>query len=162
MSDKPILISGAGLASLLLARALLSHNIPFEIYERDASVDVRGQGYRLRLSEEGINAVEAVLDPESFAKWYEGCSKTGGGGLLSFDAVTGEQKAPGGGGQGSLQSRGGKIVGTARGWLRKSLLQGLEPFVKWSKHVRPMSWWMMDGVLSQRFLMARNHLLGRC
>jgi 2-polyprenyl-6-methoxyphenol hydroxylase-like FAD-dependent oxidoreductase len=135
MSDRPILISGAGLASLLLARALLSHKIPVEIYERDASVDVRGQGYRLRLSEEGIDAVESVLDPESFKKWYEGCSKTGGGGLQSFDAVTGEPKGASGG-PGTLQSRGGKIIGTARGWLRKSLLQGLEPYVHWSKHVK--------------------------
>jgi 2-polyprenyl-6-methoxyphenol hydroxylase-like FAD-dependent oxidoreductase len=140
MTLRPILISGAGLASLLLARALLSHAIPFEIYERDASVDVRGQGYRLRLSAEGIDAVEAVLDEGSFAKWYAGCSKTGGGGMQSLDAVTGEKVemggGGGGGGQGSLQSRGGKIVGTARGWLRKSLLEGLEPYVQWQKHVR--------------------------
>lgn len=135
MSDRPILLSGGGLASLLLARALLSHNIPFHIYERDASVDVRGQGYRLRLSEEGIDAVESVLDTQSFKKWYDGCSKTGGSGMQSLDAITGEPRqmsTPGG----SIQSRGGKIVGTARGWLRKSLLEGLEPYVQWGKHVK--------------------------
>lgn len=56
-TQKPILLSGAGLSSLLLARAPLSPSIPFEIYERDTFFDERGQGYRLRLSAEGIDAV---------------------------------------------------------------------------------------------------------
>jgi len=34
---KPILISGAGLSGLLLARSLRSRNIPFELYERDSA-----------------------------------------------------------------------------------------------------------------------------
>ncbi len=135
MSQKPIILSGAGLASLLLGRGLLSHGIPFIIYERDASIDVRGQGYRLRLSAEGIDAVESILDPESFQRWYDGCSQTGGAGLQSLNAVTGEAKEMPGA-QGGLQSRGGKIVGTARGWLRKSLHQGLEEHVHWGKHVK--------------------------
>jgi 2-polyprenyl-6-methoxyphenol hydroxylase-like FAD-dependent oxidoreductase len=133
-SQKPILLSGAGLSSLLLARALLSHSIPFEIYERDASFDVRGHGYRLRLSEEGIDAVESVLDPASFQRWYDGCSKTstGGKGIQSFDAVTGEEKevAPQ-----NLTSRGGKVVGVARGFLRKSLMEGCENHIHWGKGV---------------------------
>jgi hypothetical protein len=56
-AQKPILISGAGLSSLLLARALLSHSIPFEVYERDDSIYKRAQGYRLRLSAEARSGV---------------------------------------------------------------------------------------------------------
>jgi len=43
---KPILICGAGLASLLLAQLLLQAKIPFLVFERDAGMSFRAQGYR--------------------------------------------------------------------------------------------------------------------
>lgn len=89
-TQKPILISGAGLASLLLAQSLLRSKIPFQIYERDASFTFRAQGYRLRLSTEGLNAIETVLGPEGFAKFWDICGKTGGGGFAAIDAESGE------------------------------------------------------------------------
>jgi 2-polyprenyl-6-methoxyphenol hydroxylase-like FAD-dependent oxidoreductase len=89
-TQKPILISGAGLSSLLLAQSLLRSKIPFQIYERDASFSFRAQGYRLRLSSEGLDAVESVLGPEDFEKFYEICGKTGGGGFGAIDAHSGE------------------------------------------------------------------------
>lgn len=99
MTPKPILISGGGLASLLLARSLLRYKIPFHIFERDASMSSRGQGYRLRLSSEGLDAIESVLDPAAWTRFYESCGKTGGGGMQVLDAMTGEQlEQPGGGG----------------------------------------------------------------
>ncbi|GFZ42485.1 hypothetical protein JCM24511_00200 [Saitozyma sp. JCM 24511] len=138
-TQKPILISGAGLSSLLLARALLSHAIPFEVYERDDSIYKRAQGYRLRLSAEGIDAIESVLDPASFDKWFDGCSKTGGAGFQNLDAITGEpsdiELAMGSGPRPGLTSRGGKVVGTERAWLRSNLLEGLEDHVHWGKQV---------------------------
>jgi 2-polyprenyl-6-methoxyphenol hydroxylase-like FAD-dependent oxidoreductase len=133
MSQKPILISGGGLASLLFAQALLRHNIPFEIYERDASFDVRGHGYRLRLSDEGLDAIESVLSPESWQRFYDKCGKTGGSGFAAFNAVTGEQtdhKTPE-----TLASRDGKIVGISRGDMRRLFLDGCEEHLHWSKHV---------------------------
>ena len=89
---KPILISGAGPASLLLARSLLRSSIPFLIFERDQSISFRGQGYRLRLSSEGLDAIEDVLgpEPEGFPKFWAACSKTGGTrGFGAIDANTG-------------------------------------------------------------------------
>lgn len=68
---KPILISGAGVSSLLLAQALIKANIPIQIFERDASISFRAQGYRLRLSNEGLDAIEKVLGPEKFAKFWD-------------------------------------------------------------------------------------------
>ncbi|WWC59455.1 uncharacterized protein I303_102011 [Kwoniella dejecticola CBS 10117] len=155
---KPILISGAGLASLLLARSLLRSKIPFRLFERDASLSFRGQGYRLRLSNEGLDAVEQVLGPEDFAKFYEICGKTGGSGFKGFDAVTGEVLEEKGQPQAqstssndkdtglkneiqdktapkanSLSSRDSKIVGIARGEMRRFFFEGLEQYTQFNK-----------------------------
>lgn len=134
MSQKPILISGAGLASLLLARSLLRSNIPFQVFERDASLSFRGQGYRLRLSTEGLDAIESVLDQAAFQRFYDHCGKTGGSGFVEYDAVTGdvleELRTE------SLGSRDGKIVGIARGDMRRFFMEGCEEFVHFNKHVK--------------------------
>jgi 2-polyprenyl-6-methoxyphenol hydroxylase-like FAD-dependent oxidoreductase len=156
-SQKPILIAGAGLASLLLARSLLRARIPFLVFERDASVSFRGQGYRLRLSEEGLSAIEAVLGAEGFKIFWDACGKTGGSGVAALDAITGEQIAVGGGGAGqgregekeggkgeekekkgpteTLTSREGKIIGISRGEMRRIFMEGSEEFIRWSHHV---------------------------
>lgn len=68
---KPILISGAGISALLLAQALVRANIPIQIFERDTSISFRAQGYRLRLSDVGLDAIEKVLGPEKFVKFWK-------------------------------------------------------------------------------------------
>ncbi|CAL3964312.1 unnamed protein product [Diplocarpon coronariae] len=145
---KPILISGAGLSSLLLGQSLLKASIPFVIFERDASISFRAQGYRLRLSSEGLDAIEAVLTPDKWKTFWDTCGKTGGGGFAAIDAKTGEvipapakdePKANGAAETGlpkeSLASRDGRIVGISRGDMRRLFLSGCEEFVKWSRHV---------------------------
>ncbi|KAI1820866.1 hypothetical protein F4861DRAFT_35407 [Xylaria intraflava] len=150
---KPILISGAGVASLLLAQSLLRANIPFRIFERDASIVFRAQGYRLRLSNEGLNAIEAALGPEAFQKFWDTCGKTGGGGYTSINAMTSEplvdnvvpskhdksaadasDKLPAAPKE-VLLSRDGKVVGISRGDMRKIFMAGCEPFIDWGHHV---------------------------
>jgi 2-polyprenyl-6-methoxyphenol hydroxylase-like FAD-dependent oxidoreductase len=133
MTRKPILISGAGLASLLLARSLLRNNIPFLIFERDASMGGRGQGYRLRLSDQGLDAVESVLDPEAWQKFYDTCGKTAGSGMIAFDGVTGEETDRKTGE--TLTSRRGMILGIARGDMRNLFLEGSVEHIRWSKRV---------------------------
>lgn len=139
-NQKPVLIAGAGLASLLLAQSLKRSRIPFRIFERDASFSFRGQGYRLRLSAEGLDAIEAVLEND-FGKFYDRCSKTGGGGMRKVDALTGELEDPEA--SESLGSRGGKIVGCARGEMRAAFMEGCEDYVQWNKHVT--SYELTDG-----------------
>ena len=148
-TQKPILISGAGLSSLLLGRSLLRASIPFLIFERDSSISFRAQGYRLRLSSEGLSAIESVLGPDEFPKFWDKCGKTGGSGLAVIDATTGSKisapvknDAPEKTGDGraklpseALSSRDGKIVGISRGDMRKFFLSGCESFVHWSHHV---------------------------
>lgn len=152
IARKPILIAGAGVSSLLLAQALHRASIPFRIYERDASITFRAQGYRLRLSNEGLDAIEAVLGPDAFQKFWDVCGKTGGVGFSSIHAITGEPfNDPLTTGQGlgkkpeatgelkgpteTLASRGGKVVGIARGEMRKQFIAGLEPYIHWSSPV---------------------------
>lgn len=133
MSPKPILISGAGLASLLLAQSLRLSNIPFRIFERDASFIFRAQGYRLRLSAEGLDAVEDVLDESLWKAFWDACGKTGGVGFAGYDAVTGEvteSSLPTG-----LTSRNGQTVGIARGDMRRVFARGCEDHIEWSRNV---------------------------
>ncbi|TQV94162.1 FAD-binding domain-containing protein [Cordyceps javanica] len=136
-NPKPILISGGGLSSLLLGQSLLRSGIPFQIFERDASFVFRAQGYRLRLSAEGLDAVESVLSPELWDLFWRRSGKTGGAGFSVLDAVTGETAegetlTVGGSG---LSSRGGKVVGMARGDMRRVLATGLEGHIRWNSKV---------------------------
>ncbi|KAL5317230.1 hypothetical protein ACEPPN_014325 [Leptodophora sp. 'Broadleaf-Isolate-01'] len=143
---KPILISGAGLSSLLLGQALLRASIPFQIFERDASIAFRAQGYRLRLSLEGLDAIESVLGPEKWKEFWDTCGKTGGEGFSHIDAPTGEkipqipkdEKVDAGKPERpveNLTSRDGRIVGISRGDMRKLFMSGCESFIQWSHHV---------------------------
>lgn len=137
-TSKPVLIAGAGLASLLLARSLHRAKIPLLIFERDASIVFRAQGYRLRLSTQGLEAIENVLGPEGWQKFYDACGKTGGAGFAAIDPLTGETL---GGDEPSvksepLTSRDGKVVGISRGDMRKQFMDGLEDRVRWNRQVR--------------------------
>lgn len=134
-TTKPVLIAGGGLASLLLAHSLKRSGIPFKIFERDASFIFRAQGYRLRLSSEGLAAIESVLDPETFQRFWDKCGKTSGGGLTQLNAVTGEVIELPKTAQNTLVSRDGKVVGVARGEARKIFAEGCEEHIEWSKEV---------------------------
>lgn len=137
MTPKPILISGAGLASLLLARSLRHSNIPFVVFERDASIIFRAQGYRLRLSAQGLDAIEDVLGPDGWTRFYDACGKTGGAGFSAINPLTGKTL----GGRDPavsnepLTSRDGKVVGISRGDMRRLFMEGLEDNVRWSHQV---------------------------
>ncbi|KAL7787463.1 FAD/NAD(P)-binding domain-containing protein [Trichoderma ceciliae] len=76
VNDKPVLIIGAGVVGLTLAHGLQKASIPFEIYERDESIDARGQGWAITLhwvlpylgemvDEETLAGIDGVqVDPE--------------------------------------------------------------------------------------------------
>lgn len=49
MTEPRVIIIGAGITGLLLAQSLKSHNIAFDIYERDLGADSRGQGWGLAI-----------------------------------------------------------------------------------------------------------------
>jgi 2-polyprenyl-6-methoxyphenol hydroxylase-like FAD-dependent oxidoreductase len=60
-----ILIMGAGLAGLTLANYLQLHNIPYQVYERDASANVRPQGWSITLNF-ALKALKRCLPEEAF------------------------------------------------------------------------------------------------
>ncbi|PMB66306.1 6-hydroxynicotinate 3-monooxygenase [Beauveria bassiana] len=151
-TQKPILISGGGLSSLLLARALLHSNVSFLIFEKDSSISFRAQGYRLRLSQEGLDAVKSVLGPEAFEKFWIKCRKTAGSGLTAVNARTGikmidngiapidshaalDSPEPQNRMKAALETQDGKVVGIARGDMRRIFMEGCEPYIKWAHDV---------------------------
>ena len=132
-SAKPVLILGAGPGGLLLAQSLRSHRIPFKLYERDTAGSSRAQGYRIRISVDGISALERVLDPAHYARFRAGCTDLGAGNVEIIDAITMHAKplpqagGPGGaGGDRVGPLGGGDVVGVDRAFLRSNLLEGIE------------------------------------
>lgn len=136
MGSKAVLISGAGLSGLLLAHSLRSSSIPCKIYERDSAESSRSQGYRIRLSSQGLDALSAVLDQELHTEFRQGCSDNGSGGILAYDALTMIEKAPAPPGGGPPRGGGGgKVLGVDRAFLRDTLLRDLKGFIEFGKAV---------------------------
>lgn len=61
-----VLIVGAGIGGLCLAQGLKKHGIPFTVFERDPSPNYRTQGYRVRINNDGYEALKTNLSPENF------------------------------------------------------------------------------------------------
>ncbi|RAH77205.1 FAD/NAD(P)-binding domain-containing protein [Aspergillus japonicus CBS 114.51] len=127
---EPVLIVGAGIVGLTLGQALKKNNIPFRIYERDASPHARGQGWAITLhwalgyieqilSEDTLQAIQAVqVDPQ--------VAEHDDGNFLFIDLATGAPKF--------------KIPPSTR-WrvnrekMRGALLRGIEEHVQWNAQV---------------------------
>lgn len=71
--SKPILIIGAGVGGLALAQGLSKHSIPFEVYDRDVSINARAQGYRFRISDDGLRALDQNLTTDLFKVFKKSC-----------------------------------------------------------------------------------------
>jgi 2-polyprenyl-6-methoxyphenol hydroxylase-like FAD-dependent oxidoreductase len=134
---KPVLISGAGLGGLLLAQSLRSSGIPFRIYERDSDLSSRAQGYRIRISVEGLTALEEVLAPAHYQRFRAGCTDLGAGNIEILDALTLQAKPAEGGPTGARLGppAGGDVVGVDRGFLRRTLFEGVEEMTVFGMHV---------------------------
>jgi 2-polyprenyl-6-methoxyphenol hydroxylase-like FAD-dependent oxidoreductase len=61
-----IIIIGGGIGGLCLAQGLKKSGIRVSVYERDLSVSVRNQGYRISLKEEGSRALRDCLPENLF------------------------------------------------------------------------------------------------
>lgn len=86
----PVLITGTGPSALLLAHSLLRSSIPFRLFEKDASLTQRSQGYRFRVTGRGVSACRDNLTPEHFTLLRATCADPQTAGFKRIDAVTGE------------------------------------------------------------------------
>lgn len=130
-----VIIIGAGLSGLALAQSLSRHNISCKVYESDSSLTARAQGYRVRISDEGIQALEESLTEADFSKLESSCNLNPGPSNVpqaTLDAISGDVCGP-------LFRPGVKTPMSAsplrkplsadRGVLRRSLLEGIEDCV---------------------------------
>jgi 2-polyprenyl-6-methoxyphenol hydroxylase-like FAD-dependent oxidoreductase len=68
-----VAVAGAGLGGLCLAQGLLRAGADVTVYERDAGLAGRRQGYRLHMDARAGLALEQCLPPESFALFQATC-----------------------------------------------------------------------------------------
>src|SRR5690348_2800367 len=61
-----VVIVGAGLGGLCLAQGLRRAGVEVAVYERDAALDARRQGYRLHLDGRAAQGLHACLPPELY------------------------------------------------------------------------------------------------
>ncbi|KZF23445.1 FAD binding domain protein [Xylona heveae TC161] len=126
-SIAPILIIGAGISGLTLAQALRKNNIPFEIFERDASPESRGTGWGLTIHWALQDFYELlpqqVVDrlPETYVN-RAAVERGENGNFMFFDLSNGEEKC---------RVPPNKRIRVSREKLRKVLMDGVD--VKWSK-----------------------------
>ena len=75
MNTLRVAVAGAGLGGLCLAQGLLRAGAEVTVYERDASLVGRRQGYRLHVDTRAGLALQACLPPESLALFQATCGQ---------------------------------------------------------------------------------------
>lgn len=132
----PVIIIGSGLGGLALAQGFYKASIPFKIYERDRSENIRRQGYRIRLHGEGLRALRSLLVNEIWDLFEETCAETILGSLPIINAQTCEISAAtfkGNNPQSRVLRSDEKPHTVDRGILREVLLTRLDENIIYGK-----------------------------
>lgn len=155
IESKPILIIGAGVSGLCLAEGLRKNTkLPFRIFERDPSLHARSQGYRVRVSGEGIESLRHNLPTERFDRLianacafvHDGSTHnsidhivdgmTGGQGeLANAWKADAESKAKFHNHLGDADERDDKPLAVDRSVLREVMYEGLADVVEFNKNL---------------------------
>ncbi|KAJ5127125.1 hypothetical protein N7448_007904 [Penicillium atrosanguineum] len=120
----PILIIGAGLGGICLAHALRKNNIPYKLFEADPKSNFRTQGYRLRITKDGVTALHESLTPELFTLFEKTCAETAKMGIRVKPDGTPAPSKPGLGPP--PQTMSGSVYTIDRSTFREALLASLE------------------------------------
>jgi 2-polyprenyl-6-methoxyphenol hydroxylase-like FAD-dependent oxidoreductase len=75
VSGLRVAVAGGGLGGLCLAQGLLKAGVDATVYERDASLAARRQGYRLHVDTRAGLALEQCLPPGSRAAFQATCGE---------------------------------------------------------------------------------------
>ncbi|HCE6896736.1 TPA: FAD-dependent monooxygenase [Pseudomonas aeruginosa] len=82
MESVHVSIAGAGLGGLCLAQGLKRSGVAFDIFERDAAIVSRNQGYRIRIDAAGQLALAGSLPPELYALLLQTAARAPSGQFL--------------------------------------------------------------------------------
>ncbi|KAH7382518.1 hypothetical protein DE146DRAFT_230771 [Phaeosphaeria sp. MPI-PUGE-AT-0046c] len=125
MSGPHVIIIGAGIGGLALAQGLRKRGISFSVYERDALLDSRFQGNRIKIAGELRHKLVELLNPEVWAILEETSATTvvGETNLRASDAsITACRR-------GRLPPGVGPPLTVDRGLLRYALITGIAEHV---------------------------------
>lgn len=133
MNTKPrIIVIGGGIGGLALAQGLRRAGVEnIVVYERDQSAQGRMQGYRLRISPEGEQALRECLSLRAQDLLTMTSNLRGEDGLVAYDEKLNSMWAPE-----FTDPRGddpNKVDAVDRVTLRRVLLAGLDDVVRWGK-----------------------------
>ena len=127
-----VVIVGGGIGGLCLAQGLKQAGISVALYERDASADFRGQGYRIHINPYGSHALLSCLPEHLFDLYVATSNKAGNTVMAVFDDQLHqrfEKPLP----AGPPDSARVISAGVNRRTLREILLAGLEDVVQFGK-----------------------------
>lgn len=134
-AELDILIIGGGISGLALAQGLKKHGIRFHVYERDIAHNHRTQGYRIRVSREGSEALQYLLSSDLHELFEVASADMRLGPILEIDAIT-AQVAEVKFGKGNAPppvDAASKPRTMDRTVLRHLLLRGLEDHITYGK-----------------------------
>lgn len=132
--NKRIAIIGAGLGGLCLAQGLKKNGIDCKIFEKDAAINTRTQGYRIRVNEPGRKALEKCLPKDLYDLFIATCAASRSG----MNVLTTQLKSSI---NDLVESWSDGIKETPdlkpnRLTLREILLQGLEQNISFGKELK--------------------------
>ncbi|WP_294212914.1 NAD(P)/FAD-dependent oxidoreductase [uncultured Chryseobacterium sp.] len=78
-TSKRIAIIGAGLGGLCLAQGLKKNGLNATVFEKDASLNARTQGYRIRINEPGRKSFEKCLPQNLYQLFINTCAASSSG-----------------------------------------------------------------------------------
>ncbi|KAL8719438.1 MAG: hypothetical protein Q9225_003561 [Loekoesia sp. 1 TL-2023] len=132
----PIIIIGAGLGGLAFAQGLRKASVPFKVFERGRSIDIRNQGYRIRLISEGVAAFRSLVTDDIWQLFEETSPRINLGGLPTIDAVSCNITQANFGASDprkTMEASEHKPYNADRAVLREVLLAGLEDHIVFEK-----------------------------
>ncbi|KAH8895587.1 FAD/NAD(P)-binding domain-containing protein [Thozetella sp. PMI_491] len=122
--ENDVIIIGGGMSGLVLAQGLKHRNVPFKLFERDPAVSTKG--YRFRLVDDGVDALEKTLPPAVWALLEQTHPESKPPNFLIVDAQSGKQTK-------YLPSPQKRSYPIDRPWIQQLLHLGIEEKVQFGK-----------------------------